>query len=146
MLPSITFRRCVEINIYINGEEAVISARLPNRLFDKYFYLLPLGSLASLQTQWNLGAKVGTTKTQPRMQFTRSMTVSCLGFLFFSYTPQSQILMNESKCQSHTHVFHYLVRVVYRAHIQNKQAVFRALKHEHVQFFELTFGDCFDYR
>jgi len=35
MLPSVTCRRFVARNIYINGEEAVISAIIPNKLFDK---------------------------------------------------------------------------------------------------------------
>jgi len=34
----------------MNGEEAVISATLPNRLLGQQFQLLPLGSLVSLQT------------------------------------------------------------------------------------------------
>jgi hypothetical protein len=54
--------------------------------------------------------------------------------------------MNESKCQSLIQEFHYLARVVYRVHVLNKYAVFRALIYEHVQFVERTFGDCFDYR
>jgi len=34
MSPSITCSRFVAINIFISGEEAVISAKLPIRLFD----------------------------------------------------------------------------------------------------------------
>jgi len=35
MTPSVTCLRFVALNIYISGEEAVISAKLPIRLFDK---------------------------------------------------------------------------------------------------------------
>jgi len=53
--------------------------------------------------------------------------------------------MNESKSQSPIHVFHYLARVVYGAHILNKLAAFRTLIHKQVLFAELAFGDCFRY-
>jgi len=35
MTPSVTCRRIVARNIYIHGEEPIISENLPNRLFDK---------------------------------------------------------------------------------------------------------------
>ena len=44
--------------------------------FDTQFQFLPLGSLASLQTQRHLATKVGNTKILPRMQCTRFITVS----------------------------------------------------------------------
>jgi len=51
--------------------------------------------------------------------------------------------MNETECRSRIHLFYYLARDVYRAHIQNKYAAFRALIHEHLQLDEIMYGGCF---
>jgi len=130
MSPSIPCRRFVTRNT-LRGSS--ISAKLPDRPFNKYFQLSPLGCLASLQTWRHLTTKVGTTKNLPRMQQTRSVTVSCLAHFSCLTRLTSYILINEPKCWSHIHVFHYLAWVTYRTHILHRYAVFRLKIQDHLQ-------------
>jgi len=54
--------------------------------------------------------------------------------------------MNEPNYLSDIHVFHYSARVMYRAHILHRQAVFRAQIHEKFQLAQCMFGVRIDYR
>jgi len=81
MSPSITCRRFVAINSYISGEEAVITAKLPIRLFDKKvppFARKISGVFADVEPPGNESWK---------LQCTKSITISCRGHLLLPYTP-----------------------------------------------------------